>query len=73
LSGMKWHPGCLANNLPVRGDIPSQVLESVQADLGSMPQRQILDFLVQYFVSELNWYVFNMHGYWPAALPPNDM
>ncbi|PVH99812.1 hypothetical protein DM02DRAFT_642767 [Periconia macrospinosa] len=37
-----------------KGVLPG-VIEYVQSDLEKMPQRQILDFLIQYFVSELNW------------------
>lgn len=31
------------------------MLERVQQDLEQIPQRQVLDFLIQYFVNELNW------------------
>ncbi|PGG99000.1 hypothetical protein GX51_06497 [Blastomyces parvus] len=35
---------------------PMQALwNTVQLQLGRMPDRQIFDFLIQYFVSELNW------------------
>ncbi|RDW78578.1 fungal specific transcription factor domain-containing protein [Aspergillus mulundensis] len=33
----------------------STYLQSIERDLDRMPRRQVLDFLVQYFLSELNW------------------
>ncbi|KAL2849818.1 hypothetical protein BJY01DRAFT_245757 [Aspergillus pseudoustus] len=33
----------------------SNIFETIRHDIERMPGRQILDFLVQYFVSELNW------------------
>jgi hypothetical protein len=31
------------------------VLESIHQDFLRMPHRNVLDFLVQYFIHELNW------------------
>ncbi|KAL4740431.1 hypothetical protein BDV11DRAFT_214426 [Aspergillus similis] len=31
------------------------LFQRIERDLGRIPQRQVLDFLVQYFVCELNW------------------
>ncbi|KAL4977904.1 hypothetical protein BDW66DRAFT_26869 [Aspergillus desertorum] len=36
-------------------DEPLRVLEKVKHDLERMPRREIIDFLIQYFVAELNW------------------
>ncbi|OJD15550.1 hypothetical protein AJ78_04207 [Emergomyces pasteurianus Ep9510] len=36
-------------------DSSLSISDTVQHELGRMPERQILDFLVQYFVNELNW------------------
>lgn len=36
-------------------DSSPSIWETIQRELGRMPDRQILDFLVQYFVYELNW------------------
>lgn len=36
-------------------DFSLSIWDTIQRELGRMPDRQILDFLVQYFVSELNW------------------
>ncbi|KAI1380699.1 hypothetical protein F4677DRAFT_404340 [Hypoxylon crocopeplum] len=33
----------------------SYIFETLRRDLERMPHRQVLDFLIQYFVSELNW------------------
>ena len=38
--------------------MPQDVADAVQRDIERMPDRQILDFLVQYFVAEVNWSVF---------------
>ncbi|KAL5044236.1 hypothetical protein BDW71DRAFT_186282 [Aspergillus fruticulosus] len=39
----------------VSNDESQRVLEKVKRDLERMPRREIIDFLVQYFVAELNW------------------
>ncbi|CAI7571199.1 unnamed protein product [Penicillium viridicatum] len=36
-------------------NVPPSTWESIHYELNLMPDRQIIDFLVQYFVNELNW------------------
>ena len=36
-------------------DSSPSIWDTIQRELERMPDRQILDFLVQYFVYELNW------------------
>ncbi|KAJ5892904.1 hypothetical protein N7504_009595 [Penicillium tannophilum] len=45
-----------------RNDPSPSVWETIQQELGRMPERQILDFLVQYFVYELNWMKQGVHA-----------
>ncbi len=36
-------------------NVSPYIIDKIERDLERMPHRQVLDFLVQYFVSELNW------------------
>ena len=37
--------------------IPADTSEEIQKNIGRMPDRQIFDFLVQYYVTEVHWFV----------------
>ncbi|KAA8645828.1 hypothetical protein EYZ11_010711 [Aspergillus tanneri] len=67
-SGPAFSPGCLVPREYELWDVegnsdsnghetsaPTYLFQSIERDLSRMPHRQMLDFLVQYFVYELNW------------------
>ena len=37
--------------------LPPEAADEVNRNIEQMPDRQILDFLIRYFVAEVNWYV----------------
>jgi hypothetical protein len=37
--------------------IPPEASKEIQKNIGRMPDRQIFDFLVQYYVTEVHWLV----------------
>lgn len=37
--------------------LPPEVWDVLQLELSHMPERAIIDFLIQYFVENVSWYV----------------
>jgi hypothetical protein len=55
----QWDSEGMDTTLTNDNNVPSGIMESVQQDLDRMPYREVLDYLIQYFLSELNWQVFS--------------
>lgn len=53
--GLQWDSSDISDTLASNKSMLPGVMKSVLNDLEKVPQRRVLDFLVQYFVSELNW------------------
>ncbi|KAL4954298.1 hypothetical protein BDW69DRAFT_183667 [Aspergillus filifer] len=50
-----WDFSSGGNTDTTKHDEKLEVFEKIQCDLARIPSREILDFIIQYFVSELNW------------------
>ena len=44
-----------------------EAADEVHRNIERMPDRQILDFLVQYFVAEINWFVLRQAHHIPVC------
>lgn len=51
----RWGVGSHGDSHGSEASTSTSLFQNIERDLGRMPQRPVLDFLVQYFLYELNW------------------